>query len=78
MKFFLNLEKILQDNKQDPMLSYKILEEFYGILVSSGKEPPVLRTRSFEILQDPRESYKIVQDRKQNPMESLTILDKML
>ena len=26
------LKKILQDNRQDPMQSYKILQEFYGIL----------------------------------------------
>ena len=53
MESLSNLEKILQDNRQDPMQSYKILQEFYGILTSSGKDRTVLKTRSFEILQDP-------------------------
>ena len=38
----LNLEKILQDIRQDPMQSYKILQEFYEILISSGNDPTVL------------------------------------
>ena len=54
--------KILQDNRQDPMQSCKILQKFYGILTSSGKAPTVLQTRSYEILQDHTLSYKIVQD----------------
>ena len=29
---------------------------------NSGKDPTELQTRSYEILQDPRESYKIVQE----------------
>ena len=33
------LEKILRDNRQDPMQSYKILPEFCGILISSWKDP---------------------------------------
>ena len=40
----LNLDKILQDTRYDPMLSYKILKKFYEIL---------LQTRSYENLQDP-------------------------
>ena len=36
------MENILQDNRQDPLQSYKILDEFYGILISSGKDPTVL------------------------------------
>ena len=43
----------LQNNRQDPMESYKILQEFYGVLISSGKDPTVVWTRSYEILQDP-------------------------
>ena len=42
MESFSNLEKILQDIKKDPMQSYKILQEFYGILISSRKGPTVL------------------------------------
>ena len=42
MESLSNLEKISQDNIQDPMQSYKILQEFYGILISSGKDPTVL------------------------------------
>ena len=38
----LNLEKILEDNRQDPIQSYKTLQEFFGILISSGKDPTVL------------------------------------
>ena len=45
-------KKILQGNRQDPMESYKILQELYGILSSSGNDPTVLY-RSYEILQDP-------------------------
>ena len=78
MESFSNLDKILQDIRKDPMQSYKILQEFYGILISSRKGPTVLYTRLYEIFQDPRESYKIVQGPKQNSMESSTILDKML
>ena len=36
MESLSTLEKILQDNRQDPMQSYKIQQEFYGILISSG------------------------------------------
>ena len=35
METLSNLEKILQDIRQDPMQSYKILQTFYGILISS-------------------------------------------
>ena len=37
-----NLGKILKDNRQDSMQSYNILQEFYGILISSGNSPTVL------------------------------------
>ena len=37
-----NLNKILQDTRQDTVQSYKILHEFYGILISSWKDPTVL------------------------------------
>ena len=37
-----NLERILEDKRQDPIQSYKTLQEFYGILISSGKDPTVL------------------------------------
>ena len=37
-----NLEKILQDNRQDPMQSYHILQKFFGMLTGSGKDPTVL------------------------------------
>ena len=53
MESFSNLDKILQDIKQDPMQSYKILKEFYQILISSWKDPTVLYRRSYEIVQDP-------------------------
>ena len=36
MESLSNLDKILQDNRQDPMQSYNILQEFYLILISSG------------------------------------------
>ena len=36
------LENILHDDRLDPMQSKKILEEFYRILISSGKDPTVL------------------------------------
>ena len=42
MKFLWNLEKILQDNSQDAMQPYKILKEFYGVLINPGKDPTVL------------------------------------
>ena len=32
----------MQDDRQDPMQSYKMQQEFYGILISSGKDPTVL------------------------------------
>ena len=54
------MENILKDNRQDPLQSYKILDEFYGILISSGKDPTVLQTRSFEIPQDPTVSKTIL------------------
>ena len=31
MESISNLEKILRDNRQDPMQSYRILQEFYEI-----------------------------------------------
>ena len=34
----------------------KILQEFYGILISSGKDPTALYTRSYKILEDPTAS----------------------
>ena len=42
MEFLSNLKKILQDKRQDPIQSYKILQEFYGILISSEKDLTVL------------------------------------
>ena len=42
METLSNLERILQDIRQEPMQSYKILQTFYGILISSGKDPTVL------------------------------------
>ena len=42
METLSNLERILQDIRQDPTQSYKILQTFYGILISSGKDPTVL------------------------------------
>ena len=53
MESLLNLGKILQDNRQDPMQSYKVLQEFYGILISSWKDRTVLDRRSYELPQDP-------------------------
>ena len=35
METLSNLERILQDIRQDPMQSYEILQEMYGILISS-------------------------------------------
>ena len=46
--------------------------------MNTGKDPTVLKKRSYEILQDPRECYKIGRDHKQISMESSTILDKIL
>ena len=40
MEPLLNPEKILQDNRQDPM--HKILKEFYGLLICSAKDPTEL------------------------------------
>ena len=37
-----SLEKILQVYRQDPMQSHKILQEFYGIRLSSANDPRVL------------------------------------
>ena len=62
MKFSSNQKKIFQDNRPDPIQSYEILKEFYGSLISSGNDPTVLQTRSYEILRYPIASYKIVQD----------------
>ena len=42
MESFSKLEKILKDNRQDPIQSYKILQEFCGILISFGKDYTVL------------------------------------
>ena len=42
MESLANLGKILQDTTQDTVQSYKIVQEFYGILISSGKDPTVL------------------------------------
>ena len=42
MESMLNLEMILRVYGQDPMKAYKILQEFYGILISSGNDPTVL------------------------------------
>ena len=53
MESLSNIKKIMQDNRQDPMQYYKILKEFCRILISFGKDPTVLQTRSYEILQDP-------------------------
>ena len=54
-----NLEKILQDNRNDPMQLYKILQEFYGILLLQHYRRD--RMKSYRILQYARESHKIVQ-----------------
>ena len=53
MESLSNLEMNLQDIRQDPMQSFKILQEFYRILISSWKDPTVLLIRSYQILQDP-------------------------
>ena len=42
IEFLSNLEKILQDNRQDPLQSSKILQNIYGILICSGKDPTLL------------------------------------
>ena len=42
MESLSNLDKILQDARQDTVQSYKILQEFYGILISSWNDPTVL------------------------------------
>ena len=31
----------MEDIRQDPVQSYKILQEFYGILISSWEDPTV-------------------------------------
>ena len=41
METLSNLEKKPQDNRQDPMQSYKILQKFYEILICSVKDPTV-------------------------------------
>ena len=40
MELLLNPEKILQDSRQDPM--HKILQELYGLLICSAKDPTEL------------------------------------
>ena len=42
MESLSTLENILRDDRLDPMQSKKILEEFYRILIRSGKDPAVL------------------------------------
>ena len=42
METLSTLEKILRDNRQDPMEAYKILQQFYGMLISFLKDPTVL------------------------------------
>ena len=42
MESLLNLEKILQNNRQDPMQSHKNLQKFYEILNGSWKDRRVL------------------------------------
>ena len=42
MESLSNLETILEDNRQDPIQTYETLQEFFGILISSGKDPTVL------------------------------------
>ena len=42
MESLSTLENILHDDRLDPMQSKKILEEFYRILIRSGKDPTVL------------------------------------
>ena len=78
MKLLLILVKILWDVRQD-------FERLKIISLIKLWNPNQLLKRSysvihktFEILQDPRESHKIVEDPEQNPLESSTILDKML
>ena len=58
MESLSNLENILQDNRQDPLQSYKILQVFSEILITCENDPRVLQTRSYEILQDPTVSQK--------------------
>ena len=59
MESLSNLKKILQDNRQDPLQSYKILQVFSEILITCENDARVLQTRSYEILQDPTVSQKI-------------------
>ena len=42
MEYLLILEKIVEDNREDPVQSYKILQDFYGLLTCSAKDPTVL------------------------------------
>ena len=42
MESLSNLENILQDNRQDPLQSYKILQVFSEILITYGNDPRVL------------------------------------
>ena len=42
MESLSNLENILQDNRQDPLQSYKILQVFSEMLITSGNDPRVL------------------------------------
>ena len=42
MESLSNLDKILQDNRQDTMESYNILQKFYGIQINYGKDPTLL------------------------------------
>ena len=64
MESLSNLGKIPQDNRQDPKQSYKILQQIYGVLISSGNDPTVLSTSfgSYSILEDPIRYYRILWD----------------
>ena len=65
MQSLLKLEKILQDNRQEPMQSYKILQEFlesYSVLEKILQYYRQDDRKSYRTLQYPRECYKIVQD----------------
>ena len=65
MESLSNLDKILQDNRQDTMESYNILQKFYGIQINYGKDPTL-----FKIISNPTGSYSILE----NPIRSCSIL----
>ena len=65
MESFSNLDKIFRDNRQDPMQSYKILQEFYEILILLEKILQYYtqdQIKTCWTLPYPIKSYKIVKD----------------